>query len=143
MIGGTDFEFWVAEGVSAGDVILHTVARYWPEYVLENALDESPYYKPRTDLGTPQPPSSEFFIYRDEKAAQNWAEHGATPENANEMVHVILGKRVRPTLRERSVTLVVGSRAGEMQAFVSDLSAQFGESIKVSPAESLHRREAI
>lgn len=127
MIGGTDVEFWVPTAVPAGEVVLRAARRYWPDYVIENALDESPYFKPRAELGVPLPPSPEFFIYRDEKAAQDWAEHGATPENANQMVYVIVGKRTRPGAGQRSVTVVVGSREGEMQAFLNDLGNVFGD----------------
>src|SRR6516225_9367155 len=121
MIGGTDIEFRVAENVQVGEIILRTVRRYWPDYVIENALDESPYFKPRAGLEVPTPPSPEFFIYRDEEAAQDWEEHGATPENANQMVHVILGQGTRADSGQRSVTVVVGSRDGEMQELLNDL----------------------
>src|SRR5437868_1750046 len=114
MIGGTDVELRVGDGVPVADVIFRTIRRYWPDYVIENALDESPPFKPPVGLGIPDPPSPEFFIYRDELAATDWSEHGTTPENANLMVHVLMGEDKKPEHGRHSITIVVGSPTGEV-----------------------------
>ncbi len=125
MIGGTDLVFWVGEDVSVTDVIFRALRRYWPDLVFENADDDSPPVNPRAGQGNPQPSGPEFFIYRDEEAARDWEEHGATPDNAGLMVSVILGKRRKPELGLRSITLVVGERTGDVGRFLDDLDVLF------------------
>ncbi len=125
MIGGTDIEFRVGDGVPVADVIFRTIRRYWPNYVVENALDESPSFKPTAGL-IPDPPSPEFFIYRDEEAAKDWGEVGATPENGNLMAYVLMGAD-KPERGLHSITIVVGSPTGEMRSFLNELRDLFRE----------------
>jgi len=127
MIGGTDVELPVGDGVPVADVVFRTIRRYWPDYVIENALDESPPFKPPAGLGIPAQPSPEFFIYRDEQAATDWGEHGATPENANLMVYVLMGDDTESVHGPRSITIVVGSPTGELRSFLKELRELFCE----------------
>src|SRR5205823_3671687 len=70
-------------------LVLETVADLWPEAVYQNA-DETSWtplaqlLQRDEDVG-----SAEFFVYRDETSAQDWATHGARAENANTMLHIL------------------------------------------------------
>src|SRR5262245_26301105 len=123
MIGGTDVVLWVREDVPAADVILRTVRRSWPGFVFQNADDESAPFAPPTGPWLPRPSGREFFVYRDERAARAWDEHGATPENTNTMLHVILGNRRQPGTDLKSLTLVCGGLTGEMKTIVDAITA--------------------
>jgi hypothetical protein len=124
MIGGTDTVLWVSEGAPAADIILRTVRHHWPDCVVQNADDDVPL--PHREGGwLPEPPGREFFIYKDDAAAANWLEHAAAPENVNTMLYVIVGKRRKPDLGLRSLTLVCGDVAGTMRTIIQDIIAGF------------------
>lgn len=127
MIGGTDIEFRVGDGVAVADAIFRTIRQQWPEFVIENALDESSPFRPPADRGIPNAPSDEFFIYRDEQAARDWSENGATPENANVMVNVLMGDGKKLKNGFHTITIVVGSYSGEMRSFLKELSDLFDD----------------
>ncbi len=72
MIGGKDI---VALFGGSGEVVLglvtEAICEVWPEAVIISA----------------EP--LEWFVYRDELAHQRWNRDGASPENANTMIHLI------------------------------------------------------
>ncbi|MEO6809384.1 MAG: hypothetical protein ABI353_09770 [Isosphaeraceae bacterium] len=120
MIGGTDLVFWIRDDVPAADVILRTVRRKWPDYVFQDADDPSmPSKSARGWL--PRPSGREFFIYYDLAAARSWHEDGATSENLNTMIYVVLGNRTRPAANLRSITIVCGELSGEMRALMDEI----------------------
>jgi hypothetical protein len=123
MIGGTDVILDVKPGVSAADVILRCVRRHWPACVYQDADDESQPFEPLGGIWPPTLKGSEFFIYRDEQAARSWDEFGATEENANLMLHVLL-----PTGEDdddpHSVTIVCGEPVGDVKAILVDIETE-------------------
>jgi hypothetical protein len=139
MIGGTDIVLCVHEDIPTADVIFRAVRQHWPAFVFQNADDESAPFSPRTELWLPQPSGPEFFIYRDEQAARNWDEDGATPENANTMLHVILGKRRQPQSGLRSLTLVCGTLTGDMKVLIDDIRAEVTLESLARRVEALER----
>jgi len=120
MIGGTDVVLWARDGGEATDVILRTVHRYWPNFVLENLDDEAPFVPRRRDE-LPNPSGPEFFLYRDEQSALSWEEHGATPENCNMMLHVIVGNRANPGSDLKSLTVVCGELTGQVGQLIDEV----------------------
>ncbi len=60
----------------------------WPAAVFEDAdtAERSPRY---SDIAFGR--TNELFVYRDVDAARAWDEHGAIPELANTMIHLLIG----------------------------------------------------
>jgi hypothetical protein len=120
MIGGTDVIFWVRDGAEATDVILRTVRRYWPNFVLENLDDPAPYV-PRCRGELPKPSGPEFFLYRDKQSALSWEDCGATPENRDSMLHVIVGNQAKPGGDLKSLTVVCGALTGQIGQLIEEV----------------------
>ena len=129
MIGGTDVELSIRADIPAADVILRTVRRHWPNFVLQDADDEA-----TTDRSLPKPSGPEFFIYRDKQAALSWDEHGASSENFNTMVYVILGTEEPPGSNLRPLTLVCDAVVGEMRELIEDLERGFEDLVSLQEA---------
>jgi hypothetical protein len=123
MIGGTDVILDVKPGVSAADVILRRVRRHWPACVYQDADDESEPFEPLGEIWPPTLKGNEFFLYRDEEAARSWDEFGATEENANLILHVLL-----PTGQAdddpHSVTIVCGEPVGEVKTLLAEVEEE-------------------
>jgi hypothetical protein len=86
MIGGTDRVIPTKAGITALDVCVRVILREWPQAVFEDATSGVIY---RTYDSLPFRDIKELFVYRDRDFAQRWDEHGATPELANTMVHLL------------------------------------------------------
>jgi hypothetical protein len=122
MIGGMDFVFWTPDQDAAVCAILRIVCRRWKDYVFQNAADLAPM--PRFPQGIlPTPTGDQFFIYRNEAAARSWEEFGAIPENANTMLHVLVGKRRQPGTDYRSLTVVCDEAVGETREILDEIEA--------------------
>jgi hypothetical protein len=122
MIGGVDVVFWVRDERAAVDAILRIARRHWKDYVFQNADDLAPL--PRIDDSrTPVPSGDQFFVYRDAAAAASWEDQGAVPENANTMLHVLVGKRRQPGTHFRSLTVVCDELTGEMADMIAEIRA--------------------
>jgi hypothetical protein len=125
MIGGTDIELTIRSDIAAAEVIFRTVRRHWPNFVFQDAEDETVPYTVPTDGILPEPAGPEFFIYRDKQAALSWDKLGADPENFNTMLHVILGEEEPADSGMRSLTLVCDDLVGEMRELVEDIETGF------------------
>ena len=123
MIGGSDKVLWVDEDAPVADLVLRVVRQHWPNFVFQDADADQPL-DAASPLLTP-PTGHEFFLYRTAATAQEWLEFGATDNNKNTLIHVILGNRRKPELRLRSVTLVGDDWTGEMALILSDIQAAF------------------
>ena len=132
MIGGSDKVLWVDASALAADVILRIVRQHWPRFVFQNADEDQPLDAANSSRLT-QPDGREFFIYRTAEAAQDWLQSGATDDNKNTLIHVILGKRRKPDLGLRSVTLVGDDWTGELAAILADIQAAFDGGTKTHP----------
>jgi hypothetical protein len=125
MIGGTDIILAVRRNIPAADVIFRTIRRHWPNFVFQNADDDSAPFTPQVGPWLPQPSGREFFIYRDADAARSWDAYGATPENRNAMIYVILGKEPPPGADLGSVTLVCGDLTEEIRTILDEIARGF------------------
>jgi hypothetical protein len=129
MIGGSDKVLWVAEDAPAAELILRVVRHHWPRFVFQNADDAEPMDAAKSFAQT-QPAGREFFLYRTAEAAQDWLQSGATDDNKNTLIHVILGARRKPDLGLRCVTLVSDDWTAELAAILEDVQAAFDAFVK-------------
>lgn len=82
--------------------ILRVLLAAWPNAVLEDAEGvEEPAELARFESGAM---TDEVFVYRDAAALEAWNEDGGTDDNADSMIHLLLG----PT----AITCVVDHREG-------------------------------
>jgi hypothetical protein len=124
MIGGFDKVLWVDENAPAADLILRIVRRHWPNFVFQDAEEDQPLDAAKSS-GLTHLAAREFFLYRDTEAAQEWLHAGATDNNKNTLIHVILGNRRKPELKLRSITLVGDDWTGELAAILADIQTSF------------------
>lgn len=140
MIGGTDVILEVKPGVSAADVIIRVVRRHWPHCLYQNADDEGAPL-PVPDATTP-PVEPEFFLYQNQDAARSWDEFGATPENQNSMLYVLLPKATDENSGSAEVTVVCGELVGPMAALMTEIEAELSRGAKPTPGNGADSREA-
>jgi hypothetical protein len=127
MIGGTDVVLEIGAGVQAADVILRAVRRHWPRCVYQNADDESAPFTHYDGEWPPQAVDREFFVYRDEEAALSWDADGATPENDNAMLYVIVPEEPADRTTIPTLTVVCGEPSGEVKAILEDVKSSLKE----------------
>jgi hypothetical protein len=124
IVGGTDITFPVKNGVQLADVILHAARELWPEYVFQDAEEVELHENSDPDVWLYGTASTEFFVYRDREAADNWTRLGATSENQNLMLHFLVD--TDPSSGRKRLTVVVGELAGDVAHFVRDLKDVLG-----------------
>jgi hypothetical protein len=132
MIGGSDKVLWVDENAPAADLILRVVRQHWPSLVFQDADEDQPLDAAKS-TALAQPTAREFFLYSTAEAAQEWLQSGATDNNKNTLIHVIVGNRRKPDLGLRSVTLVGDDWAGKLAAVLADIQAAFEGFTKKGP----------
>src|ERR1051325_4313905 len=93
-------------------LILAAIAQCWPQSVFESLEDEATRSVWDALHRSEKRSDDEFFVYRNAASADDWTRHGATTNNANDMVHFL----VRPTHAGNSleITMVVGEITPEM-----------------------------
>ena len=123
-IGGIDIVLAARRNAPVAEIVLRRIRLMWPHCVFEDAERPGchPISSPWVWFSGTQ--STEFFIYRDDEAARAWEEQGATAENQDAMIHVLLGESERAgSLMD--VTLVIGSQSPDISALISDLDRTF------------------
>ncbi len=117
---GVDVRMTTPDHGAAADAILRVVRRHWPAVVVQNGDDAEPL--PRSPDGfLTKPTQRQFFLYQDDAAYQAWTELGAVPENANTMLHVVLGREIGRGAKASSLTLVCDDLTGGMKAMVGEI----------------------
>jgi len=126
-IGGFDFVLLAPQGVCAGDVILRACRRFWQERecFFQDASSESVYSLRDQWVWDEGTASTEFFVFRDAKAAKSWTQSGAVPSNRNTMLHFLVGETdpSNPGLIE--VTMVFDRPTKEIRKLIEQLKASF------------------
>lgn len=121
-IGGIDIVFRVPtpsnETLQARAV--EFFSRRWPACVVETDATEEPLSPTSPDCRRFVLNAPEFFVYPSAEAAASWTEHGASDENMNQMVHVLVTPADDGSA-ESEVTLVVGEGSTEMRQLADDL----------------------
>ncbi|HZK79430.1 MAG TPA: hypothetical protein VFC46_00145 [Humisphaera sp.] len=137
MIGGTDVVLEIGAGVRAADAILRAVRRHWPRCVYQNADDESAPFTPFEGDWPPQDVDREFFVYKDEEAARSWDADGATPENDNTMLYVIVPEKPADRTTVPTLTVVCGEPSGEVKAILDDIESSLKENGRTGNGASI------
>ena len=88
MIGGTDIVLLGPTMPQDADLILRTVRMEWPHALIQ-AVDSSEAI-PFRDVRFPVTGPVELIIYRDAASLEAWRSRGATPENQDAMMHLII-----------------------------------------------------
>jgi len=65
----------------------------------------------------------EFFVYRDEQAARSWDADGATPENYNTMLYIIVPEKPAERTTVPTLTVVCGEPTGEVKIILQDIES--------------------
>jgi hypothetical protein len=113
MITGIDRTFSIPAGTVNSVAVLLACMRHWPDAIYQNAEEAELLPIHRAILSRPGSLGSEFFIYRDRQCAESWGNEGATPENQDSMIHILISG---PQL-----TLVIGTRTAELEAIEHDI----------------------
>ena len=112
MIGGTDVIFETERQGFSMIPLLDSLLSVWPDAQFQDADNDSTRSLAEIVANRPSDEPQEFFIYKDQRSAQSWANDGWTEAHANDMVHVLV---VEETSRPDTIqlTLVIGAFTGE------------------------------
>jgi hypothetical protein len=124
IVGGEDIVLLAPPDVPVADVILRQLRRHWPDAYFQDA--------DREDYGPIDSPvvliqggrSREFFVFSNRTAAEAWHRDGATAENANSMLHFLIGP-LGPRGMPRQVTMVCDDSNAEIERLSADLRGSF------------------
>ena len=118
MIGGTDIPISSRAGDESMEVAIRAMRQHWPRAVFEDAVTGDRYNHfweiPFGDV-------EELFVYRDEKAADDWDELGAVPELENSMVHLLTDDGL--------VTAVIDARDADTDRIIEAITSGLSDSI--------------
>jgi len=121
MIGGVDIvlssppEAWVAE------TVLAAVRRIWRGAYFQDAESRETHLLSGDWAQLYGSASREFFVYRDRAASEAWARDGASPENANTMLHFLLDDVPERHSGLQRLTLVCDERTREIEGLLAAL----------------------
>jgi len=124
MIGGHDTILYAPAQTFVADVILRTCKRHWvgSECCFQDADDERIHSLTDPWVWISGSASREFFVYRDQIAADDWTAHGAVKKNANSMLHFII-RQGRSQMQE--ITVVCDRLTPDVRRFLADLKDGF------------------
>jgi hypothetical protein len=125
MIGGIDIVLVAPAGVPLADVIVRRMAETWPDGLFEDVDADHSFPLVDPSLAFRAGQSKEFFVYRDAAAAESWEQDGAVAENANSMIHFLIGGLLAGKHRLRQMTIVCDHESDDVKQLVSDLRNTF------------------
>lgn len=129
MIGGIDMILEAPPGDYLVELILRRIRHFWPDARYQNADDAEVYSVRDGWLSISGSQATEFFIYKNEKAAQSWDRYGAIAENRNTMIHFLVDKSSFNDLQQ--ITLVCDEETAEMRHLAKDLQENFLNSMEM------------
>jgi hypothetical protein len=142
-IGGIDLPLVnVARARYEPRAILGAIAEFWPQGVYQDADDTafvplSVLLEVGGDVG-----SEEFFVFPNEASAQDWTEHGATPANANTMLHVLA--RDDPQDADLvETTLVIDELDKDMAAIYGAINSALQDLQEPRASQAHQRRRSV
>jgi hypothetical protein len=91
MIGGIDIVLAAPAEIPLADVIIRRMSESWPNGLFEDVNGDRSYRPFEPWVAIHAAKSKEFFVYQDAAAEQSWESDGAVPENANTMIHFLIG----------------------------------------------------
>ncbi len=113
MIGGNDIVFRKQTEPADRILIVQEFRKIWPNLVVQDgAAEGSVAFDDALGIVAS---ADEFFVYRDEASFKSWSEHGALPQNDDQMVHVMVAPE--------EITLVVAGAASETYRMAEDAVA--------------------
>ena len=116
MIGGTDIVLHGRTKSHDTDLLVRGIRSEWPSAVIQRANEDEAV--PIRDFHFPIIGSAELIVYRDRASHQSWASNGATANNQDTMIHLIVS--------DDSVTLVVD----RPDSALANLARQLLESLR-------------
>jgi len=88
MIGGSDFIIKRPSGANELRTLLWAILYHWPNAVAEDANSDTP--AARLYCADPMRLPSEILVYESDEWRASWNKEGATPCNADHMLHILL-----------------------------------------------------
>ena len=110
MIGGTDTIVARAADEAGRRRILEVVSEFWPAAIIDDARSQQ-VPVPVCDASASALPV-EILVYETEDWRRSWESLGATDDNADRLLHIVLGAT--------SVTCVVDERSGSQTAAIAE-----------------------
>lgn len=116
MIGGADIVLFGQTMPQDADLILRSIRTEWPSAMVQEA--DSSAAVPFSQIRFPIVGPHEFIVYRDIDSFQSWQASGATPDNQDAMLHIIITRESITIVADRSDS-ALASLAREILASVS------------------------
>ncbi len=126
MIGGNDIVLRKQTEPADRILIVQAFRKIWPDLVVQDgAAQGSVAFDDALGIVAS---ADEFFVYRDEASFKSWSEHGALPQNDDQMIHVMVAPE--------EITLVVAGDASETYRMANDAVAALA-SLAIADIEQL------
>ncbi len=128
LIGGYDLVLTTPRACFDARVLLDLLSDFWPHAFIEPAETEG--IRRLRDLIESKEPFdfTEFFVYRDEVAAQSWEEEGRTDDNGDAIVHFL----IRDETEHEAVRITIVLHA--MTPETTELFGAFSSAMREGPA---------
>jgi hypothetical protein len=124
MIGRTDIVLQTPPGFYVTDLILRVCRNHWGKCLFQDAESSETHSLNEPWIWSVGARSKEFFIYRDSKVADEWADRGAYSE-PNSMLHFLVEAKSENGLPHAEVTLVCDGVDGEVGSIIESLKSGF------------------
>jgi hypothetical protein len=111
MIGGADIVLHGQTKAHDTDLLVRGIRSEWPRAVIQRADEDDGI--PIRDFRFPVIGPTELIVYRDDASYQSWRSKGATADNQDAMIHLIVV--------DDSVTLVVDRPDSALAALAREL----------------------
>lgn len=118
MIGGADIVLHGQTKAHDTDLLVRSIRREWPSAVIQRADEDEAI--PIRNFRFPIIGSAELIVYRDSGSHQSWTSNGATADNQDTMIHLIVS--------DDSVTFVVD----RPDSVLADLARELLESLRLN-----------
>lgn len=111
MIGGEDIILFGQTMPQDADLILRVMRSHWPDARVQavDSAEALPFSKIHFPIAGP----AEFIVYRDGESFEQWRVHGATLENRDTMVHIIVA--------HDSATIVVDNEESALASLAREM----------------------
>jgi hypothetical protein len=111
MIGGVDLILKGRTRSDDADLILRAVRRAWPSACFQRADAENA--APLSAVRFPVDNMDEFFVYRDAACLESWQTNGASTENEDTMIHVVVSPQ--------EITIIVDRYDGPLAVLAEEI----------------------
>jgi hypothetical protein len=125
--GGLDVLLLAPAGECIADAIFRACRFHWREFdcVFQDASEARTYSFTDPWVWTVGAARTDFFVFRNQEAADSWEKNGAVKENRNMMFHFLIGGAGASGPELVEVAVVFDRFTPEVRSFIAQLQTSF------------------